>query len=190
MQVYLMLPAAPNFASLVVRSALPTPRLDSVVRAAVIVGNARIRPGELTSPELQRQQAARRPATIAKFLGGFALFAVILAAIGLHAVIAYAVKQREREIGIRIALGAANSSVARMIFGHGMKLTLVGAVVGAAGAFYATKLMRGLLFGVEPGDPMTIVLSIVALCTIAVIACAAPARRATRVDPVELVRAE
>ena len=77
-----------------------------------------------------------------------------------------------------------------MIFGHGIRLTVIGAVVGAVGAVYATKLMRGLLFGVEPGDPMTIAASVVALCTIAIIACAAPARRATRVDPVELVRAE
>ena len=190
LQVYLPMPGAPRFASLVVRSHLPPAALDSALRKAVALGNARVRAGSLGTTDAYLTSFRRRPAVIAKVIGGFAALAMLLAAIGLHAVIAYSVKQREREIGIRIALGARQQGVAALIFGDGMRLAAIGAVIGVAGAVAGTRVLRGILFGVEPNDPATLTATVAILVITAAAACAAPAIRATRIDPVELVRVE
>jgi predicted permease len=189
-QYYQSMPAAPARVSILARSKLPPAMVEPLLRSAVMETGSRVGIRNFIDVEARLAKGRALHRFILGLLGGFAMLAVVLTAIGMYAVISFSVNQRQREIGIRLALGAPNDSVAGMIFGHGMKLTVVGAAVGGAGAFYATKLMRGLLFGVEPGDPVTIASSLAVLCIIAVIACAAPARRATRVDPVELVRAE
>jgi predicted permease len=123
-------------------------------------------------------------------LAGFAGLAVLLAAVGIYGVMAYAVSQRTREMGVRIALGAGQGSVLRMILGQGLRLAVLGVALGLAASFGLTRLMSGLLFGVKPSDPETFVFVTGALLVVAVAACWIPAWRATRVDPVIALRYE
>jgi putative ABC transport system permease protein len=120
----------------------------------------------------------------------FAAAALLLAAVGIYGVIAYSVTQRTQEIGIRMALGARNGDVLRMVVGQAMVLSAVGILIGGAGAFLLTRLMTKLLFNVRPGDPLTFVAVAALLGGVAAIASYVPGRRATRVDPVIALRAE
>ena len=119
----------------------------------------------------------------------FAALALVLAAVGIYAVISYSVTQRTQEIGIRMALGAARTAVMRMVLRQAMTLALVGVAAGAAGAWALTRLMQKLLFGIEPSDPLTFAAVAVLLSAIAAAAAAIPALRATRVDPAIALRA-
>jgi len=119
--------------------------------------------------------------------GGMAL---VLSAVGIYGVISYTVNQRRAEIGVRMALGARASQVGRMVVGQSLRVAALGIVVGLAGAFAATRVMQSLLFGVSPTDPVTLVGVTVLLVTLGAVASYAPARRATKVDPVEVLRRE
>jgi putative ABC transport system permease protein len=123
-------------------------------------------------------------------LGAFAALALILASIGLYGVLSYAVTQRSREIGLRMALGASAASVIRMIVGRGLALTGIGLAIGLVSAWAATRAMKNLLYGVAATDPLTFVSVAALLALIALIACYAPARRASRVDPIVVLREE
>ena len=123
-------------------------------------------------------------------LGCFATAAASLSCVGLFGVLAYLVSQRTRDIGIRLALGAARRDVITLIVGRGMTLALSGAAIGLATAFGAARLMKSLLFSVSPWDPLTFVTVPVLLIVVALIACYLPARRATRVDPLVALRSE
>jgi putative ABC transport system permease protein len=123
-------------------------------------------------------------------LGGFAALAVVLAGLGIYSVMAYAVTQRRREIGIRLALGARPSEVMKLVVGQGMALGLIGAGLGLVGAFVLTRLMKTLLFGVNPTDPWTFAVTPVLLLSVALLACYLPARRAARIDPLLALRHE
>jgi putative ABC transport system permease protein len=123
-------------------------------------------------------------------LGVFGAVALLLAAIGLYGVLAFAVSQRTREIGIRMALGARARDVLSMVIKQGMSLVLVGAVFGVAGAYAVTRAIRSLLFEVGTGDPLTFAAVISMLIVIGFVACYLPARRATKVDPLEALRYE
>lgn len=123
-------------------------------------------------------------------LGAFAVLALVLASIGLYGVLSYAVTQRSREIGLRMALGASASSVIRMIVARGLALTGIGLVIGLVAAFLATRAMKNLLYGVGATDPFTFGSVAALLAVIALIACWAPARRASRVDPIVVLRDE
>jgi len=120
----------------------------------------------------------------------FAGFALILASIGVYGVMRYAVAQRTREIGIRIALGARQLDVLLEIMMRGLSLTLIGIAAGAAGALVVTRLMANLLFGVSPSDPLTFATISFVLTGAALGACFIPARRAMKVDPIIALRQE
>jgi putative ABC transport system permease protein len=123
-------------------------------------------------------------------LAGFAGLAVLLAGVGIYGVMAYAVSQRTREMGVRMALGAGQGNVLRMILSQGLRLAAIGVVLGLAASLGLTRLMTGLLFGVKPSDPETFVFVTAALLVVALAACWIPAWRATRVDPVIALRYE
>jgi predicted permease len=133
-------------------------------------------------------QAIGRPRLLAQLLLGFAVLALVMAAIGTYGVLAYVVAERRREIGIRMALGAAQGSVLSMVLRQGLSLTLVGLVVGLAGALAVNRLAAALFFGVEAADPLTYAAVALFICLVGAVACYAPARRATRVDPVVVLR--
>jgi ABC-type antimicrobial peptide transport system permease subunit len=120
----------------------------------------------------------------------FAMIALLLAAIGIHGVMTYWVTQRTREIGIRIALGAKPYDVVKMVIGQGMSLTLIGVAIGLAAALTLTRIMKSLLFSVSATDPATFALIALLLVGVALIASYLPARRATRVDPIAVLKSE
>jgi predicted permease len=123
-------------------------------------------------------------------LGSFAAVALLLAAIGLYGVIAYVVTQRTREFGIRFALGARRRDVLQLVVSQGMKLVLVGLVLGVIGAFSLTHLLTNLLYEIKPNDPLTFMGVSTVLLTVALFASWLPARRAARVHPMEALRHE
>jgi len=135
-------------------------------------------------------QAVAQPQLRTTLLSLFAGLALILASLGIYGVMSNTVAQRTHEIGVRMALGAGQSSVLRLVLNNGMRLTLLGIALGSAGAFALTRLMKGLLFHVTPTDPATFVEVALFLFLVALLASYIPARRATRVDPVVALRYE
>jgi putative ABC transport system permease protein len=123
-------------------------------------------------------------------LGSFGVLAVALAAIGIYGVMSYVVASRTREVGVRVALGAARSDVLLLIMKQGMSLALIGLAAGLLVGFGAARLMVKVLFGVNPTDPITFVGVSVLLGLVAALACYLPARRATKVDPLVALRYE
>jgi putative ABC transport system permease protein len=123
-------------------------------------------------------------------MGVFAGIALLLAGVGLYAVMAYSVSQRTHEIGVRLALGAHSRDILRLITGEGLKLTLAGLALGMIGAFALTRVMAPILYGVTATDPLTFVLISLALAGASLLACWIPALRATKVDPMIALRCE
>jgi putative ABC transport system permease protein len=135
-----------------------------------------------------RVQANRRFTML--LLGVFATVALVLATVGIYGVIAYSTAQRTQEIGIRVALGAARSDVLRMVLSDGLRIGVLGSVIGIAAAAAMSRLLSGLLFGVSPHDPLTFVVLPAALLMVAALASLIPARRALAIEPVRALRAE
>ena len=128
--------------------------------------------------------------TAAMLVSGFGALALLLAAIGLYGAVAYSASQRTREFGIRIALGAQRPDVLRQVLREGVVLAVIGLAIGVAGAAAVTRLVRSQLYGVSPIDPLSFSVVSVLLLVVAVVASLAPARRATRVDPMVALRTE
>ncbi len=125
-----------------------------------------------------------------QLLGMFAALAFILAAVGIYGVVSYSVAQRTREIGIRVALGAQSRDVLGLVVKEALRLTVLGVILGLAGAFAATRILRSLLFEVTPTDPATFICLSLLLTLVALLASYIPARRATKVDPLLALRWE
>jgi ABC-type antimicrobial peptide transport system permease subunit len=128
--------------------------------------------------------------TAAGVSGFFAVLALLVAAVGLSAVVASTVAERTREIGVRLALGATPSGVLRFIMSGGARLGAWGLLIGLAGAFTVAKLMEGLLYGLSPSDPLTFTIAPITLALVVLVATYLPARRAVRLDPIAALRSD
>lgn len=178
----------PGTMNMVLRTTLPVASLSQSIEGV-------IREADRTVPVVRLQEmnavfddAIRRPRLLAQLLGAFAGLALLLAAIGTYGVLSYMVAERRREIGIRMALGADQSSVMGQVLKQGLTLTTIGIVAGLAGAFALNRLIASLLFGVQPTDPTTMVAVIATITLVAAVACWIPAWRASRVDPNVVLR--
>jgi hypothetical protein len=180
-----------NIMSLVVRTSISDPAaLTTAIRKELAAMDSSI---PLTSIRVFDEYISRslaRPRFNALLLSIFAGIALVLTSIGIYGVMAYSVAQRTSEIGIRIALGAAQSSIFRLIVGQAMTLVAISLVIGLAGAFAATRLLNSLLFGVGPSDPLTFIAIVLIVSMVAFLAAWLPARRAARVDPIQALRME
>jgi predicted permease len=176
--------------TVVVRSALPPATVMSLVRTAVAELDPTL-PLYDAKPMTERvaaSLAARRMAITV--LAGFGALSLLLAVLGIYGVISYTTGQRTRELGIRVALGAEPKAVVRMVLRGGFVLAGTGVVIGAVVFLGLGRMLRALLYGVAPNDPVTLALSVTALSVATAVACYLPARRAARVDPVAALREE
>jgi len=185
---YLQSPSA--FMSVVVRTAYEPGNLTAAIRREVAAVD-KDQPILEVSTMRQRVSESVAPQRFsASLLMVFALFALLLASVGIYGVIAYSVTQRTHEIGIRMALGAQGRDVLRLVVGQGMVLALTGIGVGLVAAFALTRVLSSLLYGVSATDPVTFVSVALLLVAVALLACYIPARRATKVDPMVALRYE
>jgi ABC-type antimicrobial peptide transport system permease subunit len=137
-----------------------------------------------------REQSLAPPRLTTTLLGLFALLALVITAAGIVGVMGLMVSQRMKEIGIRMALGASSGAVLRIFLGRGLLLVMIGLATGLTGSLVGTQILSGLLFGIEPNDPVTLAAVAVVLLAVAALACFGPARKATTVDPLKALRSE
>jgi predicted permease len=190
---FMFLPLLQNYsgeATLIVRTSAPPESLAAAIRQEVAALDGELPvSGVKTMPEyLDRLLSA--PKAVAGLVGAFGLVALLLAAIGLYGVMSYAVSQRTREIGIRMALGSPAPIVFGLILKQGLRLALTGVTIGLVAAFGLTRLLRSLLYGVSVIDPATFAGVTTSLLVVALLACWIPARRAAKVDPMTSLRSE
>ena len=175
---------------IVMRSALPPEHMENVLRAIVHSIDEQLPLTQVQTMEqvIGQSEAPRRFNTI--FISSFAFAAVLLAVLGIYSIIAFSVASRAHEMAIRIALGSQRRGIVRLVIASGLKLAVVGCVLGLAGAAAASRLLQSFLFQVSPFDPMVLVLAAIAVLVLALIASVIPARRAAAVDPIEALRGE
>jgi predicted permease len=176
--------------SFTVRTSVAPLSIVPAVRRAIGEIDPTVPVAEFRTQESQINQHLGRERTFAALAGFFAAIALILACIGLYGLLAYAVSRRTNEIGIRVALGAGRREVQWLVVRDSVLLVIAGIAAGVPAALAATKLIRKMLYGVEPADPMSIIAAVGAMALVAAIAAWLPARRAARVDPVIALRYE
>jgi len=179
----------PRRVLLVHTSANPAPMLDAIRREVQTVDP------NMAATEVQTiaefMEFPMFPARVTGLLLGFSgILALVLTWIGLFGVISFAVSQRTREIGVRMAMGARRSDVLRLVMRQGLLVTGIGLVIGMGCAFAAARLLSSLLYGIKPDDPATIAAVVVGLTAVTMLACYIPARRAARVEPTAALRYE
>ena len=191
LQAYLPITQEPSRSlAIVVRTANDAAAMAPAVEAAVHQIDKDLALYQMrTMDQMLESSLARQRMSMVVFIV-FAVVALTLAAVGLYGVMAQGVTERTHEIGVRIALGAERRQVLGLVIRQGLSMTLLGTVVGVAGAVALSRFIQGLLFGVTATDPITFVVVISMLLTVATIACYVPAWRATRVDPTQALRAE
>jgi len=179
---------APSNMNLVIRSTLPYDTLAPQLRAAVGEIDGSLPIVRMRTMEEVFADSLQRPRFLAVLLVAFGSLALLLAAVGTYGILSYIVTERRREIGIRMALGADRRSVMGMVLRQGLTLTGVGLVAGIAVSFVVNRALGSMLFAIKPNDPLTFagVASLIAL--VAAVACLVPARSATLVDPLVVLR--
>ena len=190
-QIYFPLAQNPSRTMyLAIHTATDASSLINPVRNAVLAMDKDLPVYEVKTMEQLVSKSVANPRLNVVLLGIFAAVALILSAVGIYGVMSYSVTQRTHEIGIRMALGATSKDVLKLVVGLGLTLTGVGVGVGLVSAFFLTRLMATLLFGVSSTDPVTFVVIPLILTAVAFVACFIPARRATKVDPMVALRYE
>jgi putative ABC transport system permease protein len=182
------MPWAPGY--LIVRAMGDPSSLVPAIRRLVAQVDPDQAAGEAMTWEELRRQSLGGTRFNAAVMGAFAAVALALAVLGVYGIVSYSVRQRRREIGVRMALGARGRDVARLVLGQGLRLAACGAVMGLAGAVALGRALTGLLYGVQPADPPTLATVAGLLAATAVAACYLPARAASRVDPASALRDE
>jgi ABC-type antimicrobial peptide transport system permease subunit len=181
---------AQSYASIVVRASSDPRALMARLRSAVQAEDPNLPVYQMRRMDevIAASIAPRRTNTILLVL--FGALAVLLATVGVYAVLSYGVGQRTREIGVRVALGAQRRDVIRMIVGDGVRLTVLGVGIGLLGAYWLSRFVSSLLYGVSPQDPRVFIAAPIVLAAVAAVAAWIPALRATRVDPITALREE
>ena len=190
-QAYLPFAQSPSRSMvLAIRSAGDPLALVPAVRASLAELDPDLPLTDVLTLEQRKAVSLARPRVNLTVLGGFALAALVLAAVGIYGVVAYGVVQRTRELGLRMALGAGGGSLLRMVIRQGMAPVLYGIALGFAAALAGSRVLRGLLYGVGANDPVTFVAVTFFLVAVALAAIYLPARRAARSDPMAALRAD
>ena len=179
-----------NFPFVAVRTAGDPAAAIPFLREAVAGTRAGASVASLMTMDGRLSAAVAQPRFYAVLVGSFAALAVFLAALGIYGLLSYTVAQRRGEIAIRMALGAHRGDVLALVMRQGALLVAVGAVVGLAAAAAGARVLRSFLYGIAPDDPLTFVAAPLALIAAALFACYVPARRATRIEPMEVLRSE
>jgi len=187
---YLPYGTLPFGLSVVIRTTAEPETVESAILARMRQLDPDVPVFGLGTVESQLSSSVSQPRFYMILLAAFAGLALVLAAVGIYGVLSYAVSQRTRELGIRMALGASAGQVARQVLRQGLAMTIIGMTLGLGGALALTRLIASLLFGVEPLDPLTFAGVSATLVIAALVACYLPARRAARADPLEAMRAE
>jgi predicted permease len=187
---YSLATRAAGLTDVVVRSDVPSAALLPAIRQKVHELDSELALANVRTMEEWVSTNAAQPRLNAILLGVFASVALLIAALGVYGMLAYSVNQRTREIGLRMALGAQPASVMRLVIGEGMKVGIVGIAVGLLGALATGRALVSLVYGVPVRDTTTYVGVALVLAAIALAACAIPARRASRVDPLVALRCE
>ncbi len=177
-----------SFMTVVVETSGDPAAMERALEAAVVQADPLLPPQDVFQVGTLFRDATQRERFFTQLLGGFALLALILAGAGVYGVVAYTVRLRTRELGVRLALGASRSTVVWKVVRNGLVLGGTGIVLGLIASVPATRLVSGMLFGVEPLDPVTVAAVPALLLAIAGLACLLPAQRASRLDPVTVLR--
>ena len=179
-----------GYANVVIRTATNPDGLAAAVRQVVMA----IDPNQPVANAKRMDEwvadSVAQPRYRTLLLGVFSAVALLLSVVGIYGVVSYAVTQRIREIGLRMALGARKSNVLALVIGRGMRLTLIGVGLGIVAALALTRIMRNLLYEISATDPLTFLAVALVLTGVALLACLVPALRATKVDPMEALRYE
>lgn len=182
--------APDRFLTLIVRSSSDAAALVPAIRGKVFELDPELPLQRVSTLDTVISNSIRQQRFASVVLSVFAVVALVLALAGLYGVISYSVAQRTRELGIRVALGAQVGDVLKLVLKQGMTFVVLGEVVGILGALALTRLLRGLLFGVTPTDALTFFTVAISLFVVGSLACYVPARRATKVDPLQALRYE